>query len=366
MTFLMAIILFGILIFIHEFGHFLFAKLYGVKVLKFSLGFGPKIIGKTIGETEYRVSALPFGGYVKMIGEDPDEELTEEDKKRSLQNTPLLRRAMIVFAGPLFNILLTFVIFTFVLGIGLSVPIPNLANLMPVVDELEPGYPAQLAGLKPGDKITAINNKEIATWIEIINIVSENPGKQLEFTIQRNNQSFNTLITPLLKEVEGPAGKMMQVGRIGIKKTGSGMFSPVKSSSLLDAPVQGAIATWKMGFFIFDSIGMMLSGEISAKNISGPVTIIAESGKAASAGILPYIMFMALLSVNLGILNLLPIPILDGGHLLFYAIEGITGRPVSEQVMAVAQKIGLALLLGLMAFALYNDIFRLFGGSSIK
>lgn len=366
MTFLMAIILFGILIFIHELGHFLFAKLYGVKVLKFSLGFGPKIIGKTIGETEYRISALPLGGYVKMIGEDPDEELSEEDKKRSLQNTPLLKRAMIVFAGPLFNILLTFAIFTFVLGIGMSVPIPNLANLMPVVDELEPGHPAELAGIKPGDKITAIDNKEIATWIEIINVVSVNPGKELQFTVLRNGESFKTKVTPLLKEIEGPDGKMIQVGRIGIKKTGTGMFSQVKSDSLLNAPVQGAIATIKMGFFIFDSIGMMLSGDISAKNISGPVTIIAESGKAASAGILPYIMFMALLSVNLGILNLLPIPILDGGHLLFYAIEGITGRPVSETVMGIAQKVGLALLLGLMAFALYNDIFRLIGVSSVK
>lgn len=366
MTFLMAIILFGILIFIHELGHFLFAKFYGVKVLKFSLGFGPKIVAKTIGETEYRISMLPLGGYVKMIGEEPDEELSEEDKKRSLQNTPLLKRAMIVFAGPLFNILLTFVIFTFVLGIGMSVPIPNLANLMPIVDELETGQPAQLSGIQPGDKITSINKKEIATWIELVNIVGENPGKELEFTLLRAGQPVNITIIPALKEVEGPDGSTVKIGRIGIKKTGSGMFSQVKSSSILDAPVQGAIATWKMGFFIFDSIGMMISGEISAKNISGPVTIISESSKAASAGILPYLMFMALLSVNLGILNLLPIPVLDGGHLLFYAIEGITGKPVSEKAMAAAQKVGLALLLGLMVFALYNDIFRLLGNNALR
>ncbi|MDX9713911.1 MAG: RIP metalloprotease RseP [Dissulfurispiraceae bacterium] len=366
MTFLMAIILFGILIFIHELGHFLFAKLYGVKVLKFSLGFGPKIIGRQFGETEYRISAFPLGGYVKMIGEEPEEELSEEDKKRSLQNTPLLKRSMIVFAGPLFNILLTFVIFTFVLSIGLSVPVPNLANLMPVVDELEPGQPAQLAGIKPGDKVTAINNKEIATWIEIVNVVADNPGNELEFTLLRDGQKINTVITPSVREIKDPEGNTLKIGRIGIKKTNSSMFSQIKSASILNAPIQGAIATWKMGFFIFDSIGMMISGEISAKNISGPVTIISESSKAAAAGILPYLMFMALLSVNLGILNLLPIPVLDGGHLLFYAIEGVIGKPVSEKAMSAAQKVGLALLLGLMVFALYNDVFRLLGSAASK
>jgi len=358
-SFLLAIVLFGVLIFVHELGHFVFAKISGVKVLKFSLGFGPRVIGRKIGETEYLISLLPLGGYVKMYGEDVGDEVSTEDAGRSFKAQQLVKKAMIVLAGPLFNILLTFVLYTSLLAVGIEVPVPDLKNLMPVVDEVEPGYPAALAGLQKGDKIIRIGNAEINTWIDIVNMVGLNPGKPLELTVQRGQEQLKYTVTPLAVSQTTKSGKTISVGRIGIKKTGHGLYTIVESRSPIDAPAKGVYATYKMGTVIFDSLWMTLSGEISFKNLGGPISIFSESSKAASAGAITYFLFMALVSVNLGVLNLLPIPVLDGGHLLFMAIEAVRGRPVSETAIAVSQRIGIALLLALMALVMYNDMFRL-------
>lgn len=369
MSVLSAILLFGFLIFIHELGHFIFAKISGVKVLKFSLGFGPKIIGKKIGETEYLISAVPLGGYVKMLGQEDVGEVQDEsdsaERENSFRYKSAFKRASIIFAGPIFNILLTFVIYTAVLSIGFSVPIPDLKNLLPTLDAVEDGYPAAKAGLQKGDTIVRINSHEIITWIDVINVVSMNPGENLSFVVKRDAKLLNFSITPVPVEEKDIKGDKIIIGRIGVRKAGAGIFTPIKSDSIFDAPIKGLIATYKMGFFIFDSIHMMISGNVSAKNISGPITIVAESSKAAAAGILPYFMFMAILSVNLGILNLLPIPILDGGHLLFLGIEVIRKKPLSEKAVMIAQRIGLAVIISLTIFAFYNDILRLIGGKPI-
>lgn len=360
MTIISAVVLLGILIFIHELGHFIVAKLSGVKVLRFSLGFGPKVVGRKWGETEYMISAVPLGGYVKMLGEEPGEELDEAELKRAFHVQPLLKRALIVFNGPLFNILLTFVIFTIVLAWGSPVNIPVISKLLPVIDQVEEGYPAQRAGLKPGDTVLSIDGKKIDTWFDMVEIVAKSPGKELAFQVKRGGKVLDVKITPKSIEQEGGDGQKITIGRIGVRKVGGGFFTPIKANSLLDAPVKGVIATYKMGFFVIDSIKMLITGEVSVKNIGGPVTILKESGKAASAGLLPYLMFMAILSVNLGILNLLPIPILDGGHLLLFALEGIKGGPLSEKAVIVAHKIGYAIIIILMVFALYNDFLRIF------
>jgi regulator of sigma E protease len=365
MNILLPILLLGILIFVHELGHFLFAKFSNVKVLKFSIGFGPAIISRKIGETEYALSAIPLGGYVKLFGEEPDEEVSEEDKARSLKNQPLWKKALILVAGSAFNILLTFVIYTSLIAAGYQVPVPELKNLMPVVEEVVTGGPAEEAGLKKEDKIVGIEDNDINTWLDIVNIVASNPGKPLKFAIQRGSETFSVTITPKPETFTDKEGKERTIGRIGIMKTGQGIYTFVGSPSFFDAPVYGAYATYKMGIMIYESIWMIMTGEISFKSMGGPVAIFSISSKAAEAGLIPYLLMMALISVNLGIFNLLPVPVLDGGHLLIMSIEAIRGKPLSDSTVALITKIGFALLLALMVFALYNDIFRLMTGKSI-
>ncbi|HDO35470.1 MAG TPA: RIP metalloprotease RseP [Nitrospirae bacterium] len=364
MTILSAVILLGVLIFIHELGHFLVAKLIGVKVLKFSLGFGPGVIGRKFGETEYVLSAVPLGGYVKMLGEEPGEELDEAEKERSFQAQSLIKRSLIVVTGPLFNILLTFVIFTVVLSIGLPINVPVISRLLPVIDEVQEGYPAYEGGMKKGDVVLNINERKISTWLDMVDIVSKSPGKKLSFRVKRGKEVIDLSITPRSVEEE-VQGKKFVIGRIGVRKLGGGFFDQIKAESLLSAPYKGMVATYKMGFFIADSIRMLISGDISVKNLGGPVTILKESGKAASAGVLAYFMFMAVLSVNLGILNLLPVPVLDGGHLLLFGIEGLKGSPLNEKTIMFAHRIGYALIIILMVFALYNDFMRIFSPSTM-
>ncbi len=365
MTILSAVILLGILIFAHELGHFMMAKFSGVKVLKFSLGFGPRVMGRRIGETEYLISAFPLGGYVKMLGEEPGEELDEEERERAFNHQPLIKRVLIVAAGPAFNILLTFVIFTSLLAAGLPINVPVLDKIMPVVDEVQEGYPAYEAGLKKGDQVVEIEGVEVTTWFDMVDIVSRSPGKELRFVVKRNGELLEFRITPRAVEETDSEGNRIVIGRIGVKKLGGGIFETISSGSFLEAPLKGAIATYKMGFFVIDSINMLITGRVSVKNIGGPVTILKESGKAAAAGLLAYFMFMALLSVNLGVLNLLPIPILDGGHLLLFLMEAIKGGPLKERTVIIAHRIGYAILIVLMAFALYNDFVRIFSPKTL-
>lgn len=359
MTLISAIIMLGVLIFVHELGHFIFAKLAGVKVLKFSLGFGPKLIGKKIGETEYLIAAVPLGGYVKMLGEDITEGFPEEEKERAFQFQPLLKRTLIVLAGPVFNILLTYSIYTVALSAHVPINIPNIASFMPVVDEVTEGSPADSVGLKSGDRIIEIDGRSIDTWFDMVAVVRKNPRKALHFVVKRGERTLEYTIVPERVEVtEGDENVI--IGRIGVVKSSGDLFRIIESESFIEAPYKGALATYKMGFFIFDSIKLLISGEVSFRNIGGPVTIIKESGRAASAGLLPYFMFMALFSVNLGVLNLFPIPVLDGGHLLFFVIERLKGGPLDEKTMVIANKIGIAILFALMFLAFYNDIMRIF------
>jgi regulator of sigma E protease len=354
MTFLSAIILLGIIIFVHELGHFLFAKMTGVKVLKFSLGFGPKLLGKKIRDTEYVISAIPLGGYVKMLGEMPDDELKEEEKPFAFNYQSIWKRFLIVFAGPLFNIVFAVIIFFFTFLNGVPV-------LLPEVGEVLPESPAQGAGLQEGDTIIEIQGTAVDQWDTMTALIHENPGKPLLFTIERKGETYTKTIAPEKKQSEDLFGETKEIGLIGIKPSGN---ISVKKESLFDAAKLSIVRTWEISTLTIVAIVKLIQRVIPMDTIGGPIMIVQMAGEQASRGALSFFIFMAIININLGILNLLPIPILDGGHLLFLGIEGIRRKPLSEKIISVSQKVGLAIILALMVIVIYNDVIRIITGKT--
>lgn len=375
MTVVYAIIVLGILIFVHELGHFLLAKLMGVSVEKFSLGFGPKLFGKKIGETEYLLSAFPLGGYVKMFGEggfieggesDPrpvDEnapttvtsepvlrELTEDEKARSFSHKPVLARIAIVMAGPVFNLLFAWLIFIVLCMMG----VPTVTTK---IGEALKDKPAAKAGMQPGDVITAINNLPIKRWEQIAEGVAASKGKPLTLTVKRDAADIQFTITPEPRVSKNLFGEKVDGYAIGVASAGeiiTERFNP------LQAVVKGTEQTWKVIDLTVLSLVKMVQRVVPMDSVGGPIMIAKMAGEQASAGGASFLAFMALLSINLGVLNLLPVPVLDGGHLLFYFMELIFRRPVPQKIREYAQQIGMVLLLGLMVLAFYNDIIRYF------
>ncbi|MBE0426752.1 MAG: RIP metalloprotease RseP [Nitrospirae bacterium] len=354
MTFLYAIILLGVIIFVHELGHFLFAKLMRVRVLKFSLGFGPKLIGKKYGDTEYLISSIPFGGYVKMLGETREDELREDEKPYAYNNQPVWKRFIIVLAGPLFNIIFAAIIFFFIFLKGLPVLMPEIGNIMPE-------SPAERAGLREGDKIVEINGINIYQWHEMTRIIHGSPERLLDFTIERANDTFKMTMVPEKKIVKDFFGEEKEIGLIGIMPSGSTF---IKQDSVIEAFVNSITRTLEISVLTVVAIVKLIQRVLPMDTIGGPILIVQMAGEQASQGLLNLFVFMAIINVNLGILNLLPIPILDGGHILFLGIEAIRGKPLNEKVIAICQRIGLAFILILMFFVLYNDIMRLITGKT--
>jgi regulator of sigma E protease len=352
MSLLSAIILLGIIIFIHELGHFLFAKIMGIRVLKFSLGFGPKLIGKKYGDTEYLISSIPLGGYVKMLGETPGEELKDEEKQYAYNYQPVWKRFIVVFAGPVFNLLFAAIIFFLVFLNGLPVLVPEIGEVMS-------GTPSEKAGLLKGDKIVEINGDAIHQWDEMTDIIHKNPGKTLNLMIRRDGSAFQVSITPEKKNVKNIFGEEKEVGLIGIKPSGSTF---IKRENIATAFTDSIVRTWEISVLTVVSIAKLIQRVIPMDTIGGPILIVQMAGEQASKGFLNFFIFMAIINVNLGVLNLLPIPILDGGHLLFLGIEALRRKPLNEKIISISQKIGLAIILTLMVIVLYNDIMRLITG----
>jgi regulator of sigma E protease len=443
MTLLYAVVLLGILIFVHELGHFLFAKILGVKVEKFSLGFGPRVVGKTFGETEYRISAVPLGGYVKMLGEEPGEELAESERARAFNYQPVCKKIAIVFAGPFFNILFAGVLFVLLFMTGVPALYPDVgkveknspaekAGLMtgdrvlridgkaveswddiqnaidahegktllldvkrgngalgirvtpeekkepnifgqkkefwdigisplvyPVIGEVMPGTPAAKAGLRKGDRLLQVEDTQLRTWEDMTDIIHGSAGKPLSFRIQRGPEVFERTITPEAETVRTPQGGEKRIGLIGIRPLQNDFL---KKFGPAESVVLGVKRTWEISVFTVVSLEKLIERVIPAKTIGGPILIVEMAGQQASRGAPSFFIFMAVISINLGVLNILPIPVLDGGHLLFFTIEAIRRKPISQSAMAMAQRVGLALLIALMVFALYNDIMRLITG----
>jgi regulator of sigma E protease len=447
-TIISAIVLLGVIIFVHEFGHFVFAKALGVKVERFSLGFGPKLFGFQIGETEYRVSAVPLGGYVKMLGENPEEDedappLSEEDQRRSFGAKRVWRRAAIVFAGPFFNVAFAVVVFIFIYMAGVPVPYPDIgvvddkspaqqAGLKPgdrvlaidgrnidSYDEIEAavqdsagkplafrvkrgdkeldltvtpeltsgrnlfgetvqagsigaqmflppqvgqvmgGTPAESAGLEKGDVFVRIDGKQIETWQDMTYIVHSSPGKKLHFVIKRGDRTIEKDITP---EASMPPGAESEIGLIGIRAQANTF---IHTFGVMEAVKRGFGKTVDLSVLTVVAVVKLVQRVIPADTLGGPILIVQMAGQQAGEGVRNFFSFMALISVNLGIINLFPIPILDGGHLLFFGIEAVRRRPLAERTIIVAQKVGLVLILMIMAFAIYNDVVRVVTGKGM-
>lgn len=343
------IILLGVLIFAHEFGHFIVAKKSGVGVLKFSLGFGPKIFGKKIGETEYVLSAFPLGGYVKLLGESEVEGLSEEEQQRSFSKQPVLKRIMIVVAGPAFNFLLAIVIFTIVYMAG----IPILTSEIGTVQENSAAYEA---GLKQGDVITAIDGERISQWNRLAETISTSAGRTLNLSFNRNGVVQDLTVKPKLQKSKNIFGEEVDSYKLGISPAPK---TVIERLNPLEAAWTSLKQTWMISKLTVVSLVKIVEGVVSPKTLGGPILIAQMAGTQAREGIIPFILFMALLSINLAVLNLLPVPILDGGHLLFYLIEIVKGSEVSVKWREIANQVGFVLLIILMIFVFMMDIDRL-------
>lgn len=349
-TIVAAAIVLGLLILFHELGHFLMARWCGVGVLKFSIGFGPVVIGRKIGQTEYAISAIPLGGFVKMVGEDPEEQVSEADRSVSFQTQPLWKRFLIVFAGPFANLLFACAAFALVFTFyGARVPSEQAK-----IGRVTPDMPAAAAGLQSGDVVVAVDGQPVATWDDLSHAIRGSGGRALTLTIARGGERLEVSVTPQPREEKNLFGEVTGTAYlIGIERG-----FDVQSVGPLRAVWMGVQQTLWWMETILVSIGKMLTGKISAGELGGPILIAQTAGEQARLGLEYLLHFMAVISVNLGVLNVLPIPILDGGHLFFFLIEAVRRRPLDMRYRELAQQIGLVLLLLLMAFAFYNDIAR--------
>ena len=424
MTLIYFLIVIGILVFVHEFGHFIMAKRAGVRVEKFSLGMGPKIYGYKKGDTEYVLSALPLGGYVKMAGENPDEEPTGAADE--FQSKTVWQRVKIAATGPLTNIVLAFLIMPFVFMVGtysegpakvgyvepgspaekagftagdviekingrsitdwtkalsliavnpdtdvtvlvdragkketftlrpttateLKIGMSGLIPDMPAeIGKLKPGFPAEKAGINVNDKVLAVDGKTIYHWNQFSTIVRDSKGKKLVLTLERGGKRIDSTVTPIEDSGRYVIG-VEPVYRLVFKKYG-----------FLESIQLGFDKTIESIDLTFITLKKLVTFGLSIKTLGGPVMIAQMSGQAASAGLSAFLSLLAMISISLGILNLLPIPVLDGGLILFLVIEAIRKKPVSRKVMEVSQSIGAAVLITLIAVVSYNDIMRMF------
>jgi regulator of sigma E protease len=352
-----------IVVFFHELGHFLVARWAGVKVLTFSLGFGPELAGFNDRHgTRWKISAIPLGGYVKFFGDEseastPSPELlanmTEEERKGSFHFKKVAPRAAIVAAGPFANFILAIVIFTCMFAYY------GKPSMTARVDRIEADSPAATAGFQPGDIVTAIDGKAIESFPEMQQIVSARAGDPLTFTVKRGDAVLTLHGTPQLKEVPDMFGNLSRRGVLGITR------QPV-AGEITNQPVKPATALWlgvEQTWFVIDQtlsyVGNIFRGRASADQIGGVVRIAQISGQVATLGLIPLLELAAKLSISIGLLNLFPVPLLDGGHLMFYAVEAARGRPLSERAQEMGFRIGLGLVLMLMVFATYNDILHL-------
>ncbi len=436
MTILIAIGVLAFLVFIHELGHFIFAKISNVYVEKFSIGFGPKVFGFKYGETEYLLSAIPLGGYVKMYGESPDDVKNNETPElhgRALTDVNRFKRALIIIGGPLFNFLLAIVIFwgLFASGIpdykaqigiveidspaeiaGLKigdiivkadeeniqswselssyialnpnknieitlddgtvknvtsrvVDQPTMSNkvepigdigiglvLPPIIGKVVPDYPAYKAKLSRQDKILTIDNKSISDWNNVREVIRANPKTELLVKVDRGGEIIDLTLTPM----ESKEGENL-VGIAGVSPIEGNIFV---SYGFFESLKLGVIRSYDFSKFIFVSLGKLISGSAPTDQVGGPIMIVKTTADSADSGFSALLFFVAIISINLAVFNLLPIPVLDGGHLLILTIESVTRRKINERIINGFQTVGLVLLLSLMAFAFYNDITKLF------
>lgn len=353
-------IIISVIVFIHEFGHFIIARWCGVKIEAFSIGFGKELFGWTDKKgTRWKISALPLGGYVKMFGDSseastPDkdkiEAMTEEEKSYSFHYKPLWKKAAIVAAGPIFNFLLTIAIFTgFLFSYGLE-------TTDPIVGDVMKGSAAEEAGLIAGDRVLTIDGAEVERFSDIPRMIATNLGTEIHLTIKRGADVKDITLIPRATEEDDALGNKITRPMIGIKSQRL-MYNDV---GLVRAIGEAVKKTWQITVTTIDYMGQMIAGDRSANELKGPLGIAKLSGQAADQGIYTILWFIALLSANLGMVNLFPIPPLDGGHLLYYAVESVRGRPMAERFQEYGFRAGFAVIICLMAFTIFNDVRQIF------
>jgi regulator of sigma E protease len=354
-----------IVVFFHELGHFLIARWAGVKVLTFSLGFGPELAGFNDRHgTRWRISAVPLGGYVKFFGDESDASTTPsaevlasmsaEEREGSFHHKKVGPRAAIVAAGPIANFLLAIVIFA-----GMSMYFGKPSSIARV-DVVQPDSVAASAGFKVGDVVTSIDGRAIESFADMQQIVSTSAGSELVFAVKRDGTEVSIKATPALKEQKDVFGNSHRIGMLGIQYN-NGPNDPKSLSPVgfFESIKLGAERVWFIIATTFKFLGSLFMGRGGADELGGPLRIAQLSGQAASLGFQFLLGLCATLSVSIGLLNLFPVPLLDGGHLLFYAVEAVRGRPLSERAQEMGFRIGLGLVLMLMVFATYNDILHL-------
>jgi len=351
------IIALGFLIFVHELGHFLMAKLSDVKVITFSLGFGKKLWKRTWGETEYALSVFPLGGYVKLLGEGTEEEIPAEEAHRSYSNKPTFVKILIVFFGPFFNILCAGLIFFVMLSAGAMLP-ASPSGPSAKVSGVVKDFPAAEAGILPGDIITAVNGQKVAYFAEVQQFMTKGVDKPLRIEVKRQGQLLEFSVTPKEIETTNSAGDIVRRKVIGIEAEKS---AGVQASNIFEAILLTPAYTYGVGEDTVIALWKIITGKMSRKNVGGPLSIFQAAGITAKQGTGSFAFFVAYISLSLAIINLLPIPILDGGHIIVSLIEVVIRRKIPEKWVENAQKVGLVLLIAIMVFAFYNDFDRFFG-----
>ncbi len=346
MTVVVTILAFAGLIVFHELGHFLLARLAGMKVERFSVGFGPILARRQVGETEWALSALPLGGYVKIAGMDPTE--THEDP-RAYSNKPAWARLLVIGAGPVANYLLAAVLFAIVLMMGPLVPDVSRTDIAQIMG----GMPAAAAGLERGDRVTAVDGESVDNWAELQAAINARPGQETLLLIERDGEIIEVEIVPNeIPTEEGP------IGQIGIVPFGRRTDGRPVGEALLG----GVTYTWDWNARIIVALKDIITGKEKA-DVQGPVGIIRETNRAAGEGMVPLLILVAIISVHLALFNLLPIPALDGGRLVFLLFELLFRRPVNARVELTVHAVGFILLLGLILVVTFRDVGRIFSGS---
>ncbi len=353
----------SLVVFFHELGHFLIARWCGVRILVFSIGFGPEIVGFNDRHgTRWKIAAVPLGGYVKFFGDDsaastPDTAriaaMDDSERSQSFVGQSVAKRAAIVVAGPMANFLLAIAIFAGVFMIY------GKQTMSARVDSVQADSAAAAAGFQPGDLVTAIDGSPIADFADMQRVVSESAGQALQITVTRNGAEKVLTATPKLSQEKDIFGNVHSIGLLGIRRSTAPEDLKFQPVSPPEAVWMGAQETWFVIDRTLSYIGGVVVGREAANQLGGPIRIAEMSGQVATLGFVALIHLAAVLSVSIGLLNLFPIPLLDGGHLLFYAVEAVRGRPMSERAQEVGFRIGLAIVLMLMIFATFNDIVHL-------
>ncbi len=353
-------IVISVMVFVHEFGHYIVAKWCGIKVETFSIGFGKELVGfNDKSGTRWKISLIPLGGYVKMFGDSSEastadaeaiDAMSEEDKKRTFHHKPLHKKAAVVAAGPIANFLLTIAILTYFIMSG------GLQSADPIVGEIMPNTPAQEAGLKPGDRVLKINEDSVGSFNDIPYLIATNLGTPVHILINRDGVESTITLTPRETEDVDALGNKIKRPVIGIRS----VEIKYEDVGITRAVGEAVRRTYMVCASTLKVVGQMVTGKRSPHDLKGPVGIAQLSGQATEKGFRTVLWLIALLSANLGMVNLFPIPLLDGGHLAYYTAEALRGRPMAQKVQDYGFRAGFVILFTLMAFTIVNDIVKLF------